>query len=192
MCACSVDGCRRDGYSKGYCQLHYGRQYKHGTTSDPAKARLPLEERFWRKVEKKGHNDCWPWMGAQMKTGYGYIGSGGREGRHVMAHRYSYELANGPITDGLYILHSCDNPACVNPKHLRTGDAYDNTHDAIDRGRLKNPPKLGGHLNGNSKLTKEQVEIIKSSELKSSVLARAFGVSHSSVSRIRLGKTHVS
>lgn len=80
------------------------------------RTRTPIEDRFWPKVEKT--DGCWNWTAAQNGVGYGVIGSGGKYGRIVCAHRLSYEIANGPIPPGLVIDHLCRNPACVNPDHL--------------------------------------------------------------------------
>lgn len=74
------------------------------------------EQRFWRKVDKCGPDECWPWTASLTRGGYGHIGVGGRM---IRAHRFSYEVANGPIPDGMVIDHTCRNPICVNPAHLR-------------------------------------------------------------------------
>lgn len=71
------------------------------------------EERFWDKVAKT--SGCWNWA-ARSSRGYGKFWLHGRE---VQAHRFSYELANGPIPDGQLIDHKCHNGICVNPTHLR-------------------------------------------------------------------------
>jgi hypothetical protein len=98
--------------------------------------RTPLSVRFWTKVTVGAPDDCWPWTGSTDRKGYGKIASGGLEGRLLGAHRVSYEFAYGPVPEGLNVLHSCDNPPCVNPAHLRAGTQADNIHDAVDRERL--------------------------------------------------------
>jgi hypothetical protein len=74
-------------------------------------------------------DECWPWLGSRTVNGYGRLGN-------RYAHRLVYEQEVGPIPDGLNVLHSCDNPPCVNPRHLRVGTQADNARDALERGRL--------------------------------------------------------
>lgn len=74
--------------------------------------RIPLEQRFWAKVEKT--EGCWFWLAA-TPCGYGLIWV---DGAYRPAHRVSYEWVHGPIPDGLELDHLCRNPSCVNPEHL--------------------------------------------------------------------------
>lgn len=89
--------------------------------------RKPVAERFWPKVDIRAPDECWPWTGSKL-TGR-EIGTFWGGDRMVYAHRQSYELANGPIPEGLVICHSCDNPICVNPAHLRADTQYENMQD---------------------------------------------------------------
>jgi hypothetical protein len=96
------------------------------------------EVRFWSKVAKGP--DCWDWVGARTAPGWHgrFAVDGTRAGRTmVMAHRYSWELAYGPIPAGLSVLHSCDNPGCVRPGHLMVGTQRANIGDASRKGRMK-------------------------------------------------------
>lgn len=93
--------------------------------------RRPEAERFWEKVDKSG--DCWLWTGSRNEKGYGSFG--GADGKLCPAHRKSYELSVGPIPDGLWVLHRCDNPPCVNPAHLFLGDRQANVDDMMAKGR---------------------------------------------------------
>lgn len=92
----------------------------------------PLTTRFWEHVEKT--DACWNWTGCVDVKGYGSI-STSRGSRPLQAHRVSYQIANGPIPDGMMVLHRCDNPRCVNPSHLFLGTAADNTHDMMSKER---------------------------------------------------------
>jgi DNA-binding NarL/FixJ family response regulator len=98
-------------------------------------AQTETTTRFWNKVQKAGPDECWLWTAATLPKGYGVFS---RDGRQVLAHRFSCELALGrPIDRADYVLHSCDNPRCVNPAHLRVGSQADNVKDTWDRRRRK-------------------------------------------------------
>lgn len=94
---------------------------------------LPLGENFWRYVDRR-LSGCWEWLGRRNKQGYGLFKVGSQ---HFRAHRYAYQLAHGEIPDGKMILHSCDNPPCCNPDHLRPGTALENANDVALRGRRR-------------------------------------------------------
>lgn len=80
--------------------------------------RKSIAERFWPKVKVGTPDECWPWLAAKQRNGYGCIGRGGKYGGMYRAHRVSYELAYGPIPKGLTIDHLCKRRDCVNPAHL--------------------------------------------------------------------------
>lgn len=102
--------------------------------------------RFWAKVDRRGRNECWPWTAkARHWHGYGLftIATGKPGGKNVAASRISCFLAKGPSPDGSpHALHSCDNPSCCNPAHLRWGNQRDNVDDAKERKRHVNPPRI--------------------------------------------------
>jgi hypothetical protein len=93
-------------------------------------------ERFWSKVAKG--DECWVWTAYLDERGYGRVGFNGKV---QYAHRVAYQLEVGPIPEGAHILHSCDNPPCVNPAHLRAGTRSDNMRDKVARGRDWNVKK---------------------------------------------------
>ena len=96
-----------------------------------------LVKRFWPKVEKTSANECWTWLGAKLPKGYGKIAGRDWRGGWLYAHRVSWELHNGPVQDGLWVLHHCDNPSCVNPAHLFLGTNRDNMRDMQRKGRAR-------------------------------------------------------
>ncbi len=140
--------------------------------------------RFESKYEKSDH--CWLWRGGSFtKKGYGlfYARQAGTNSgcTSERAHRVSYAIYNGPIASGELVLHSCDTPACVNPKHLRIGTALENTLEAFRKGRLK-APKI------ESRLTDAQVREIRTSTLPDGVIGSRFGISRNYVSCIQRGR----
>jgi hypothetical protein len=95
----------------------------------------PIAERFWPKVDRNGPNGCWVWTGSLGAKGYGRIGSGARGAPTLLAHRVAWGFKHGPIPDGLFVCHKCDNPPCVNPEHLFLGTNRDNILDCMSKGR---------------------------------------------------------
>lgn len=96
----------------------------------------PLKARFFARAKKS--RGCWQWAGTTDWKGYGVIEikKPGAARRHVLrAHRISFEIFNGVIPPGKFICHKCDNPPCVNPKHLFIGDRSDNMQDCFTKGR---------------------------------------------------------
>jgi hypothetical protein len=163
-------------------------------SSERIKARTrPLAERFWAKVTK--HEDasrCWSWTAAKTPKGYGVIGSGGHRSPNTLAHRVSWEIANGSIPDGLFVLHRCDNPECTNPAHLFLGTNDDNIADMRAKNRNVDPPRRVGEAVNTHKLTATQVVQIRArfaAGIESqSAIARAFGVTSQQVGHIVRGE----
>jgi hypothetical protein len=98
---------------------------------------IPLDVRFAKYVGTVTSRGCILWTGGKNADGYGIIGSGGETGANILAHRLSYERANGAIPVGLMVLHKCDNPPCINVEHLYLGTAADNTADMVARRRYR-------------------------------------------------------
>lgn len=141
---------------------------------------------FEDRIDKTGH--CWEWIGPKDRDGYGQL-TLGKRGTQVRAHRYSWELSNGPIPEGMFVLHRCDNPSCVNPRHLFLGTQTDNMRDMVAKGR---GPDVSGESNPRAKLSREDVrQIIRHARhvphhkgLTHQELAKRFGVSKSLISQI--------
>lgn len=96
---------------------------------------VPLEKRFWEKVAYARNWKCWLWIGSKNNMGYGRINI---KGKIKLAHRVAYELNIGEIPKGKFLLHTCDTPLCVNPKHLLIGTQKDNLQDMSKKGRWGN------------------------------------------------------
>jgi len=143
---------------------------------------MNLKERFLSKVKKT--RGCWVWTSTLDSKGYGQLSIRGRSGKIFRAHRVSYELFVGKIPDGLFILHSCDNRKCVNPKHLRPGTQKENIQDALKRNRL-NPAH--GEDAGRAVLTAAQVKWIRENSIPycrkmgRAALAKKFNVAASTI-----------
>jgi hypothetical protein len=162
----------------------------------------PLVERFWEKVDKDGPihpalgTPCWLWRGGTTSFGYGAIGIGERlHWQMGLAHRVSYELHNGPIPDGLFVLHKCDNPPCVNPTHLFAGTPKENIQDMFAKGRDR-APGAPGEANNNAKLTDHAVREIRERAAQGERqcdLAVEFGIESATINHVvrRRGWKHI-
>lgn len=195
---CIVDGCNSEVVSVGkrkdskgkpttlYCDKHYARYKVHGTVSDNDRTHASLEERFWRKVNKKSESECWEWFGVVLNGGYGQIRSGGKSGKHIQAHRLSYEINKGKIPDGLVVMHMCDNRKCVNPYHLQLGTYKDNAQDCWGKGRgVINVIARPGEMNGRAIVSESDVRYIRSSNDPIKEIAARYGMSNRAISKIR-------
>jgi len=149
-----------------------------------------LTERFSRYVylSKDINNNCWNWMGAKNDCGYGVIGRGTRCHGISKAHRVAYEIFH--FTDlhkTICVCHICDNPACVNPKHLFLGTQADNVADMIAKGRNTPPPVRKGEEANFAKLTEQQIRQIRKlskAGTSSRKIAKSFAVSKTTILQI--------
>lgn len=140
---CVVPGCTRRFYARSLCQLHYDRARRDGTLASYAREiSAPtdsLDDRLRRIGWTATEAGCWEWRGARNPAGYGILAAGLRSTsgncRPLHASRAAYLAWNGPIPEGLFVLHKCDNPPCINPDHLFIGDARDNSRDMVEKGR---------------------------------------------------------
>ena len=153
--------------------------------SAPTSRMKAIHQRFWAKVQIGGPDECWPWLGCKNRLGYGNVKWGASS---QLAHRVAWMLWQGPIADGLCVLHRCDNPPCCNPFHLWTGTRADNNRDREEKGRAAHPK---GSKNGLAKLTESESREIFSLRGKATqrVLGARFGVSKHAVWLIHNGKT---
>lgn len=139
-------------------------------------------ERFEKFIHYEPNTGCWLWSGGHDNDGYGHFW---KDGKTQKAHRVSYELHIGPISNGLFVCHGCDNPACVNPDHLFLGTPKDNTADMVAKGRRA---ISRGEANGNAKLSDAEVEAIRKDDRFHRVIAAEYNVSRSLVSIIKRGE----
>lgn len=155
-----------------------------------------LSDRFWAKVVK--FDSCWIWRGI-WSNHYGHIKLNGKD---VAAHRLSYELTNGPIPEGMFVCHTCDNRSCVRPDHLFLGTPRDNIQDASRKGRLPTGersyarlrPELvkRGITHYKARLTEGDVRHIRdryAAGASQKALARTYRVTQANISAIVQGKT---
>lgn len=153
--------------------------------------RLPIEERYWSKVQRLGPDECWRWTGALFEKGHAqfwdgtYLPSGSP--RMVIASRWAYKHFIEPIPPGMYVLHHCDIADCQNPNCWFLGTIGDNNRDRHRKGRTVLPDNRGVN-HGMAKLTMEQVQEIReryaAGGVKQSDLAAEFGVLQQQISRI--------
>lgn len=95
--------------------------------------KMPIEDRFWSKVNIGDPDECWEWQAARTRLGYGAFSV--RHATARPAHIIAYELICGEITNGLEVCHTCDNPPCCNPNHLFLGTHKENMEDMANKGR---------------------------------------------------------
>jgi hypothetical protein len=149
-------------------------KYKHSNT---------LEEYWEQRVKKSPDNSCWKFATKGDKDGYPQIQGSKvcKKANVARAHQLSYLLFRGPIPDGMFVCHKCDNPWCVNPEHLFLGSPNDNVQDMMIKGRYKHPTLT--HQIG--KLSKKQKrEIINSRDMTALQLAKKYNISWSRVYQI--------
>lgn len=190
MPRCSVEGCERRYYSRGWCNMHYQRVRVYGTPDGGERTHAPPSVRFWRGVSRDmtDAESCWNYVAGARRGIYGQFQPGGKGSAPVLAHRYSYELAFGLIPKGKIVLHRCDNPRCVNPLHLWVGTHKDNTQDMIAKGRhARQAPK--GEASGVAVLTEADVRMIRASTETNKAIADRLGVAINTVRSVRIGRT---
>ena len=144
---------------------------------------------FWDRVAAgtvaAGPDNCWHWTGHADECGYPRIH---RDGHLVRLHRAVWERENGAIPDGMCVCHSCDNPGCLNPRHLWLGTHQDNMDDCRRKGRKRGAP---GTRNPSAKLTEEAVAKIRrriAAGESCASIGRAFGVADVTIIGIKNGR----
>ena len=154
---------------------------------------LTVLQKWERRYIPEPNSGCHLWLCYYNEHGYGQTRVGGRKGCNILAHRLAWELFRGPIPDELFVLHRCDNPACVNPDHLYVGTQVDNEADVARRKRWGGPRNLpcgAKHHHATAKLTSEQVRAIRVDLRPQSEIARSYGVAQAAISRLKNGHSY--
>ncbi len=176
ICGLSSENFRLHSRQCRLCELQAKRK-----PGSPPRPRGTMAERFWPKVEKS--EGCWLWRGSTNSDGYGTIKGNGS--RVIKATHASWEIHYGPLHPGNFVLHSCDNPPCVNPDHLFEGTHLDNMADMVAKGRI---PHIYGRRPA-ARLSEAQIAAIRSDSRKQKLIALDYGVADSTISHIKTGKT---
>lgn len=192
---CKIDDCDGKHQAQGYCSLHYERWLDK---NDPLFAQKGYSANPWQKDDPDFatylwgkiivNETCWEWQGSKTIAKYGTIVL---EGRVQMVHRVSWELANGrSVAEGLFILHSCDNPSCINPEHLREGTQQDNMDDMVKRNRSHAPRTKWN----TQESTIREIKRLRQQNVTVVEIAKRLNVGKSLVSHVSSGRTwkHVS
>lgn len=164
----------------------------------PRSTRDPID-RFWEKVDRRGSDECWPWLGKRTsgEFQYGVFTLDGRRGhtKLVLAHRFAYRLEHGDaaLPDDLCLLHLvCDNPPCCNPRHTGPGTRADNFFDMVRKGRRV---VARGQRQRDAKLSYQEADTIRWMHFVAGAshrrLARDYGASRSNIARILAGQIWV-
>lgn len=135
---CRVDGCEEPrAMPRAVCAEHHRRIRRTGR-EDGVGFSSEIQGAFLDAYRRGGVDECWEWQGTRQQSANGEPAYGLVLGR-AYAHRVSYYLHHGTLPPDALVLHSCDNPPCVNPAHLRAGDHLDNVRDMVERGRHFTP-----------------------------------------------------
>lgn len=146
---------------------------------------LTPEQRFWAMVDRRGPNECWPWLGEVNHGGYGLFQFSVTR-RNVRAHRFVLGLTSVDAAH-LIVRHRCDNPPCCNPAHLLTGTKRQNSQDMVSRNR-----QTHGSRNPAARLNEDQVARIRATfalgGITRTALAEQYGVTRSTIGRVVSGR----
>lgn len=168
-------GCKSSNKPCKHCgKLIY---YKNTNCMDCRRNGRDAKDRLLKKVYFT--DNCWIWMGGRNNKGYGYFYY---RGVHMNVHRASYQIFNETILGDLHVLHKCNNPTCVNPKHLYAGTHKDNMRDLANSDRA-----VRGETHPQAKLNYKKVALIRllsKQGLSQSVLSQRFSIHQSQISRI--------
>lgn len=172
--------------ASGLCQCGCGRATPISKTTDPArgllkgqhtrfcmghrKSMVDKPDEFWSRVDRRGPDDCWEWLGYINDSGYGVTRA--KYNKCFRAHRIAYELTFGIMAEGLFACHKCDNRKCCNPNHLFPGTAGDNNADMHSKGRESRDHGKKGQDNNGAKLNADDIRSIRDRYKAGGILQR--------------------
>ena len=181
---CSINGCPNESWAKGLCPAHLRRRRLGKPMDKPLGHNRILLHDFLGNALQSNMDECIEWPFGRDRQNYGAVQ---RNGKVLKAHRlvagicFMRELKSWEV-----VRHTCDNPPCCNPKHLRVGTQTDNIKDMFSKGR---------NTSGMAKLNRQSVKDIKRryalGERQASI-AKDYGVHRSSISNVCRGKTYAS
>ncbi len=182
MIDCKESECLNEAHSLGWCIKHYKNFYRHGNPSATfirTRNGSSIQDKLLSKSKINSENGCLEWFGAVNSKGYGKLTINKKT---IAAHRLSYQDHYKVDISGQLLMHICDNPKCINPKHLVMGTIKDNINDKVTKGR-----QLKGAQCHNARLNEDIVRDIlslHSNDIRNSVIARKYNIALSHVNNI--------
>lgn len=192
MAVCSFEGCGRYcSGPTGLCLGHKKQKLRGGELKEIV-AQVQYhgysrEKRFLARVGNPGQTGCREWQGSKNPT-FGHGQWRNEDGEIELTHRAAWRMFVGEIPAGMNVLHTCDNPSCVNIKHLFLGTQADNMKDMWAKGRAR-PAAHKGEKHGMSKINAEIVREIRSSSESGTKLASRFNLTPTTICDIRKRRT---
>ncbi len=184
---CCIKGCDTKVLAVGLCNKHWRRNKRFGSPVLVNRTSgffigMSAEQRFFAQAVKS--EGCWSWSASKDKDGYGMFRGDVLGVMYARAHRFSWAFHNQTaIPDGSIVCHSCDNPQCCNPAHLRLGTHEDNQRERRSKGRH------GAMRLPAAKLSAEQVLEIRTAVGRQKDIAERFGITQTTVSDIKRRKS---